>query len=227
MGGAWHDWSDLAVLYVDEKLSTTQIGRLKGCNSSTVSHALKRAGIPARSAGKGIDWTDLKDLYVTQNLSTVEIARIKGCTNSSVGLALKALGIPARNYSEAVRLVKGRVSHKKVKNKAGYIMVWMPNHPGSNSAGYIFEHRLVMEQSLGRLLLSTEFVHHKNGIKDDNRIENLELTTNGAHSKEHSRGYRDGYRQGYRDGQSEAIKELKQEIRLLQWEIKELRSNVI
>jgi len=62
-------------------------------------------------------------------------------------------------------------------NKAGYVMTWAPGHPRAGKGNYVFEHILVMEQILGRHLLPEESVHHLNGVRDDNRPENLELWT--------------------------------------------------
>jgi hypothetical protein len=75
----------------------------------------------------------------------------------------------------------------KTKTSGGYIMLRKLGHSYSEN-GYVMEHRLVMEEFLGRYLLPEEVVHHKNEIKDDNRIENLMLfPNNGEHKKYHNK----------------------------------------
>ena len=73
----------------------------------------------------------------------------------------------------------------RIKNIQGYIWCLAPDHPNRNSRGYVLEHRLVMENHLGRMLYPKEVVHHVNGIKDDNRIENLELFSNNREHVSH------------------------------------------
>jgi DNA-directed RNA polymerase subunit RPC12/RpoP len=63
------------------------------------------------------------------------------------------------------------------RHKHGYPLIWAPEHPKTGNGSYVFEHVLVMEEMLGRYLLPGENVHHRNGVRDDNRPENLELWT--------------------------------------------------
>ena len=66
-------------------------------------------------------------------------------------------------------------SQIKHLSKDGYFYVYYKAHPYADRSGRILEHRLVFEQKLRRYLLPYESVHHINGVKNDNRIENLEL----------------------------------------------------
>ncbi len=61
------------------------------------------------------------------------------------------------------------------KEPHGYIYINKVDHPNAQKRGRIYEHTFVMSRHLGRPLKKGESVHHKNGIRDDNRIENLEL----------------------------------------------------
>lgn len=72
----------------------------------------------------------------------------------------------------------------RILDKSGYVLLYMPDYAGRNYLGYVREHRWVMENFLGRMLLPNEVVHHLNRDKQDNRIENLRLfVSNGAHLK--------------------------------------------
>jgi len=77
----------------------------------------------------------------------------------------------------------------KYKDSNGYINIFMPDHPYTNVKGYIYEHRFIVEQTIGRYLLPKEVVHHIDGDKKNNNPENLKLfNSSSEHLKYHNKG---------------------------------------
>jgi hypothetical protein len=101
---------------------------------------------------------------------------------------------PSKTKTEYIR------GHQQLGNKRGwksgeirqrgYVLVHCPDHPSKNAMGlgYVKRSRLVIEKHIGRYLEKNEVVHHINGIRDDDRIENLVITKNSPHLSLHHKG---------------------------------------
>ena len=96
-------------------------------------------------------------------------AGVRFCSRECSGkeLAARQLGVANANWKGGLHVTKA--------SGGGYIKEMSPEHPARDGSGYVMQHRLVMEREIGRHLLPTERVHHKNGDRQDNRPENLEL----------------------------------------------------
>ena len=88
-------------------------------------------------------------------------------------------------YKAQKRSIKSKSTVKW--NGKDYYMSYCPDHPFSNSQGYVYTHRLIVENYLGRLLEDDECVHHKDENKLNNVISNLELCNKKAHHDYHKK----------------------------------------
>jgi len=98
-----------------------------------------------------------------------------------ISLAMRGRKLSLEHRLKISKSQKGKSYHKRLRSggksisSCGYSLIWKPNHPLAQKKGYILEHRLVMSEYIGRNLKSDEIVHHINGNKLDNRIDNLQL----------------------------------------------------
>ena len=165
-----------------------------GVSYQTIGRRLRQSGVETRgmakteqtrqklSAAKRLDLPEgkLRELHA-QRMSCREIAEVFGCQEEAIRTRLIELGLerlPAKARPEKNYFWQGGYA----VDEDGYILQHCPDHPQATTGGYVRQHRLVMEKTLGRYLTPEEVVDHKNRDTSDNDPGNLELyPTNADH----------------------------------------------
>jgi hypothetical protein len=159
-----------------EGRSTEQIAWDAYCTVHQVRHALKKAGLKPTNGRYGACYrnADLLRRLASEGVSLSEMARLIGSSHSKVHAFLRKHEIPLVPFQQ-VRENNPSWKGGRMIDKAGYILIRLPDHPGADSHGYVREHRLVMEKMIGRFLQPSEVVHHKDNDPSHNVPWNLEL----------------------------------------------------
>jgi len=103
-----------------------------------------------------------------------------GCSKQTILNRMNEAGIQSHPKHSSPGENNSAWKGGKYLDNDGYILIYSPNHPYATKQGRVREHRLVMEKSIGRYLLPSEVVHHIDGNKQNNSIENLKLYSDNA-----------------------------------------------
>ena len=120
---------------------------------------------------------DLHTVLPKGNFSKIPVCTVEGCNKKHTAKGLCQMHYRRMEvHGDVNKIARKEVTGKsEYKNVDGYIWTYLPDHPNATKQGVIAQHRLVMAEHLGRPLEKHENVHHKNGNRTDNRLENLEL----------------------------------------------------
>ena len=183
---------DQVLQLYQETLSAVTTAQRLGVTIEQVRHLLKKHGIRPSNSRGGTCYQNIADVrrWALEGVSLSEIGRRIGTSSSKVSKFLRCHGIPRKRFRQSMQN-NPAWRGGRVIDVDGYILCKVPNHPFADRHGYVREHRLVMEASLGRYLHPREVVHHKNKNRADNQLANLQLyASNADHLAEELTGCR-------------------------------------
>lgn len=171
--------------YIEEDLSVEKIAKLLGVSHTSVTYWMRKFGIPKRNLNQASKW-----FYLKRNKPRFRYLKRKWLKYQYCILGRQIKEIAKECHVDSVTILdylkRFNLWHKKLyipsfRHTHGYIFIRVKTHPNSDKYHWVPRHRYRMSLFLGRPLRSDELVHHIDGNKKNDKIENLFLTTRREH----------------------------------------------
>lgn len=169
----WRDKATLYELYHGQRMDKEEMGTQLGCSGATVSNWMDRLGVPSVRAEERASY--LRHLYVEKRMTQEEIADLINTPQTTISTYLNEAGIEIRTSLD--------YTHPSIYFSGdGYLTC---RHRDVNRRKAFRVHRLQAVAYHGFDEVAGNQVHHKNGVRWDNRMENLEVLSHPDHLKRH------------------------------------------
>lgn len=160
-----------------------------GLAVGTVYYYLTRAGVRRRPTNHSrmvkVSIPELRRLLQGRTMTIEQIASHFRVSIPSIVRRMRKHGLRSHRGHGSPLETNFFWNGGRRREKEGYVLVKVPDHPYATKQGYVREHRLVVEKLLGRHLLPTEVVHHKDGNPTNNAPDNLEVFSTHANHMRH------------------------------------------